>query len=98
MDSLPREIILHILHYTDPEALCALGSTCKRLYETSICDSIWARHCHKYGVYEYNPNADDARPVNYRQIYIRLLHRYGWILGIWQGEYLLKQVTDDGLY
>lgn len=85
MDRLPREIVLHILHNVDPQTLCAVGSTCRHLHELTMCDCLWAQHCHQYGVHEFNPNADHGFR-SYRAIYSRLLHQYGWMLGIWQGE------------
>ncbi|KAG2187914.1 hypothetical protein INT44_000664 [Umbelopsis vinacea] len=86
MDLLPREIIQYIFSYADPKSICFVGSTCRRLHELSLYDSIWAQHCHHYGVYKYDAESDAGAPKSYRDIYIRLLHKYGWMLGIWQGD------------
>lgn len=86
MDLLPREIVQYIFSYAEPKSICFVGSTCRRLHELSLYDSIWAQHCHQFGVYEYNADSEAGPPNSYRDIYIRLLRKYGWMLGIWQGE------------
>jgi F-box-like len=92
MDLLPREITQYIFSYADPKSICFLGSTCRRLHELSLYDSTWAQHCHQFGVYEYNAEPEAGAPNSYRDIYIQFLYKYGWMLGIWQGE--LKEVVE----
>ena len=75
LDSLPDEIIVHILHYVDPEDAVSAGATCKRLNNVSKEPALWRDYClssYKYWAPERNIQQGLAAPAastDWRQLF-----------------------------
>ncbi|XP_078400860.1 F-box only protein 31-A isoform X3 [Cetorhinus maximus] len=99
---LPPELLVEIFCYLPGVNLPSLAAACKKFHQILNTDTIWKRRCRvEYGVSE-NLRRLEMVGVTCRNLYIKLLHPYRNILGLWQpdiGPYGgLLNVVVDGLF
>ncbi|OZJ02157.1 hypothetical protein BZG36_04630 [Bifiguratus adelaidae] len=81
MDTLPLEVILHILSYCTPNDIAHVSQASQKLLQICRTDSLWQAHCHdRFRVRRFTPSTE--LPTFY-QLYTRLLRHYGYLLGFW---------------
>ncbi|KAF2354625.1 F-box domain [Trinorchestia longiramus] len=77
---LPPEVLRHILMFCDCPELIKLSSTCHQLYEVVQDDAIWRNLAKtEYHVMELTGGVLNT----YKKLYQRLLHPYGWMIGLY---------------
>jgi hypothetical protein len=86
MELLPSELVINILQNVDAITLSAFGLTCWHNHELSLYESLWARHCQNCEMDQGNAILRNSN-MSYRDIYTGLLHKYAWMLGLWQGNF-----------
>ncbi|KAJ8249454.1 hypothetical protein GJAV_G00235100 [Gymnothorax javanicus] len=99
---LPPELLVHIFSSLPGTALPNLALVCKKFRQILNTETIWRRRCkEEFGM------MDDLRKmevggVSSRELYVKLLHPYRHVLGLWQpdiGPYGgLLNVVVDGLF
>ncbi|XP_075432551.1 F-box only protein 31 isoform X1 [Ascaphus truei] len=99
---LPPEILVEIFSSLPGTDLPNLARVCKKFRHILTTDTIWRRRCkQEYGVCE-NLRKLEVTGVSCRDVYVKLLHQYRHILGLWQpdiGPYGgLLNVVVDGLF
>ncbi|KAM4722044.1 F-box only protein 31 [Rhinophrynus dorsalis] len=99
---LPPEILVEIFSSLPGTDLPNLAQVCKKFRQILTTDTIWKRRCkQEYGVCE-NLRKLEVTGVSCRDVYVKLLHQYRHILGLWQpdiGPYGgLLNVVVDGLF
>ncbi|XP_075925860.1 F-box only protein 31 isoform X5 [Petromyzon marinus] len=99
---LPPELLVHVVGLLPGRCLPAVAASCRALRRVALTDSVWRRRCEEeYGVQE-DLHAMEATGMAFRDLYIKLLHPYRHILGLWQpliGPYGgLLNVVVDGLF
>lgn len=102
LSELPPELLVEIFSLLPGKALPNVALVCKKFRHILNTETIWRRRC----VAEFGMK-DDLRKmevggVSSRDLYVKLLHPYRHILGIWQpdiGPYGgLLNVVVDGLF
>ncbi|KAM4614181.1 F-box only protein 31 isoform 2-T2 [Discoglossus pictus] len=99
---LPPEILVEIFSSLPGTDLPSLAQVCKKFRQILTTDTIWRRRCKlEYGVCE-NLRKLEVTGVSCQDVYVKLLHQYRQILGLWQpdiGPYGgLLNVVVDGLF
>ncbi|XP_067854335.1 F-box only protein 31 isoform X2 [Heptranchias perlo] len=99
---LPPELLVEIFCFLPGVSLPGLAAACKKFHQILSTDTIWRRRCRvEYGVSE-NLRRLETVGIACRDLYIKLLHPYRNILGLWQpdiGPYGgLLNVVVDGLF
>ncbi|XP_053557118.1 F-box only protein 31 isoform X2 [Bombina bombina] len=99
---LPPEILVEIFSSLPGTDLPKLARVCKKFRQILTTDTIWKRRCtQEYGVCE-NLRKLEVTGVSCQDVYVKLLHQYRHILGLWQpdiGPYGgLLNVVVDGLF
>ncbi|KAE8608831.1 hypothetical protein XENTR_v10011619 [Xenopus tropicalis] len=99
---LPPEILVEIFSSLPGTELPSLAQVCRKFRQILTTDTIWKRRCkQEYGVCE-NLRKLEVTGVSCRDVYVKLLHQYRHILGLWQpdiGPYGgLLNVVVDGLF
>ncbi|XP_069492295.1 F-box only protein 31 isoform X2 [Ambystoma mexicanum] len=99
---LPPEILVHIFGSLPGTQLPSLAQVCRKFRQILSTDTIWRRRCREeYGICE-NLRKLEISGVSCQDVYVKLLHRYRHILGLWQpdiGPYGgLLNVVVDGLF
>ncbi|KAK0141760.1 F-box only protein 31-B [Merluccius polli] len=99
---LPPELLVEILASLPGTALPTVGLVCKRFRQILHTETIWRRRCtEEFGVKE-DLRKMEAGGVSSRDFYVKLLHPYRNILGLWQpdiGPYGgLLNVVVEGLF
>ncbi|XP_067905056.1 F-box only protein 31-A isoform X3 [Heterodontus francisci] len=99
---LPPELLVEIFSLLPGVSLPGLAAACKKFHQILSTDTIWRRRCRvEYGVLE-NMRRLETVGIACRDLYIKLLHPYRNILGLWQpdiGPYGgLLNVVVDGLF
>ncbi|XP_051980655.1 F-box only protein 31-like isoform X2 [Xyrauchen texanus] len=99
---LPPELLVEIFASLSGTALPNLALVCKKFRQILNTETIWRRRCtEEFGM------KDDLRKMEIvgmssRELYVKLLHPYRHILGLWQpdiGPYGgLLNVVADGLF
>uniref|UniRef100_UPI0037E76F30 F-box only protein 31 isoform X1 n=2 Tax=Semicossyphus pulcher TaxID=241346 RepID=UPI0037E76F30 len=102
LSELPPELLVEILSLLPGTALPNVALVCKKFRQIVNTETIWRRRCtEEFGM------KDDLRKmevggVSSRDLYVKLLHPYRHILGLWQpdiGPYGgLLNVVVDGLF
>ncbi|KAI4888540.1 hypothetical protein NFI96_013035 [Prochilodus magdalenae] len=99
---LPPELLVEIFSSLPGTVLPTLALVCKKFRQILSTETIWRRRC----IQEFGMK-DDLRKmevvgVSSRELYVKLLHPYRHILGLWQpdiGPYGgLLNVVVDGLF
>ncbi|XP_056381506.1 F-box only protein 31 isoform X2 [Hyla sarda] len=96
---LPPEILVEIFSCLPGTELPPLALVCRKFRQILTTDTIWRRRCkQEYGVHE-NLRKLEVTGVSCQEVYVKLLHQYRDILGLWQpdlGPYggLLNVVVD----
>ncbi|XP_061578130.1 F-box only protein 31 isoform X2 [Cololabis saira] len=99
---LPPELLVEILSLLPGPELPNVALVCKKFRQILNTETIWRRRC----VEEFGMKEDlrkmEAGGVSSKDIYVKLLHPYRHILGLWQpdiGPYGgLLNVVVDGLF
>ncbi|KAM7414316.1 hypothetical protein PAMA_019234 [Pampus argenteus] len=99
---LPPELLVEILSLLPGTALPNVALVCKKFRQILNSETIWKRRC----VEEFSMQQDfrkmEVGGVSSRDLYVKLLHPYRHILGLWQpdiGPYGgLLNVVVDGLF
>ncbi|XP_005989188.1 F-box only protein 31 isoform X2 [Latimeria chalumnae] len=99
---LPPELLVEIFASLPGTELPSLSLVCKKFRQILNTDTIWRRRCgEEYGVCD-NLRKLESVGASCQDLYIKLLHRYRHILGLWQpdiGPYGgLLNVVVDGLF
>ncbi|OCT58586.1 hypothetical protein XELAEV_18001910mg [Xenopus laevis] len=99
---LPPEILVEIFSLLPGTELGGLAQVCSKFRQILSTDTIWKRRCRQeYGVCE-NLRKLEVTGVSCHDVYVKLLHQYRHILGLWQpdiGPYGgLLNVVVDGLF
>ncbi|KAJ1084091.1 hypothetical protein NDU88_004245 [Pleurodeles waltl] len=99
---LPPELLVHIFGSLPGTQLPSLARVCRKFRQILSTDTIWRRRCREeYGICE-NLRKLEISGVSCQDVYVKLLHRYRHILGLWQpdiGPYGgLLNVVVDGLF
>ncbi|XP_070687136.1 F-box only protein 31 isoform X2 [Pempheris klunzingeri] len=99
---LPPELLVEIFSLLPGTALPNVALICKKFRQILNTETIWRRRCME----EFGMNEDlrkmEVGGVSSRDLYVKLLHPYRHILGLWQpdiGPYGgLLNVVVDGLF
>lgn len=99
---LPPELLVEIFCLLPGMSLPGLAASCTKFHQILATDTIWRRRCRaEYGVSE-NLRRLETMGIACRDLYVKLLHPYRNILGLWQpdiGPYGgLLNVVVDGLF
>lgn len=102
LSELPPELLVEIFSLLPGTALPNVALVCKKFRQILNTETIWRRRC----VEEFGMKEDlrkmEVGGVSSRELYVKLLHPYRHILGIWQpdiGPYGgLLNVVVDGLF
>lgn len=102
LSELPPELLVEIFSLLPGTALPNVALACKKFRQILNTETIWRRRC----VEEFGMKEDlrkmEVGAVSSRDLYVKLLHPYRHILGIWQpdiGPYGgLLNVVVDGLF
>ncbi|XP_030645993.1 F-box only protein 31 isoform X3 [Chanos chanos] len=99
---LPPELLVEIFSSLPGTALPNLALVCKKFRQILSTETIWRRRClEEFGMKE-DLRRMEVVGVSSRELYVKLLHPYRHILGLWQpdiGPYGgLLNVVVDGLF
>ncbi|KAM7002728.1 F-box only protein 31 isoform 2-T2 [Tautogolabrus adspersus] len=99
---LPPELLVEILSLLPGTALPNVALVCKKFKQIANTETIWRRRCtEEFGMKE-DLQKMEVGGVSSRDLYVKLLHPYRHILGLWQpdiGPYGgLLNVVVDGLF
>ncbi|CAJ1057260.1 F-box only protein 31 [Xyrichtys novacula] len=99
---LPPELLVEILSLLPGTALPNVALVCKKFRQIVNTETIWRRRCtEEFGMKE-DLRKMEVGGVSSRDLYVKLLHPYRHILGLWQpdiGPYGgLLNVVVDGLF
>ncbi|KAG7238147.1 hypothetical protein INR49_030211 [Caranx melampygus] len=99
---LPPELLVEIFSLLPGTALPNVALVCKKFRQILSTETIWRRRCiEEFGMKE-DLRKMEAGGVSSRELYVKLLHPYRHILGLWQpdiGPYGgLLNVVVDGLF
>ncbi|XP_026220926.1 F-box only protein 31 isoform X2 [Anabas testudineus] len=102
LSDLPPELLVEIFSLLPGPALADVALVCKKFRRILNTETIWRRRC----VEEFGMKEDlrkiEAGGISSRDLYVKLLHPYRHILGLWQpdiGPYGgLLNVVVDGLF
>ncbi|XP_034541561.1 F-box only protein 31 [Notolabrus celidotus] len=99
---LPPELLVEILSLLPGTALPNVALVCKKFKQIVNTETIWRRRCtEEFGMKE-DLRKMEVGGVSSRDLYVKLLHPYRHILGLWQpdiGPYGgLLNVVVDGLF
>ncbi|XP_023262462.1 F-box only protein 31 isoform X2 [Seriola lalandi dorsalis] len=99
---LPPELLVEIFSLLPGTALPNVALICKKFRQILSTETIWRRRCiEEFGMKE-DLRKMEVGNVSSRELYVKLLHPYRHILGLWQpdiGPYGgLLNVVVDGLF
>ncbi|XP_029008608.1 F-box only protein 31 isoform X2 [Betta splendens] len=102
LSELPPELLVEIFSLLPGTALADVALVCKKFRHILSTETIWRRRC----VAEFGMKEDlrklEVKGFSSRDLYVKLLHPYRHILGLWQpdiGPYGgLLNVVVDGLF
>ncbi|XP_075996854.1 F-box only protein 31 isoform X1 [Genypterus blacodes] len=99
---LPPELLVEIFSILPGTALPNVALVCKKFRQILNTETIWRRRCtEEFGMKE-DLRKMEVGGVSSRDVYVKLLHPYRHILGLWQpdiGPYGgLLNVVVDGLF
>lgn len=78
---LPPELLAHILSFLSGKDIANASRVCRAFHTASQIESVWQKRCLR----EYAVSLPPAvREFSYRQLYTKLLHKYGYLIGLWQ--------------
>ncbi|XP_029992749.1 F-box only protein 31 isoform X2 [Sphaeramia orbicularis] len=102
LSDLPPELLVEIFSLLPGTALPNAALVCKKFRQILNTETIWKRRCmEEFGMKE-DLRKMEVGGVSSRDLYVKLLHPYRHILGIWQpdiGPYGgLLNVVVDGLF
>lgn len=102
LSELPPELLVEIFSLLPGTALPNAALVCKKFRQILNTETIWKRRCmEEFGMKE-DLRKMEVGGVSSRDLYVKLLHPYRHILGIWQpdiGPYGgLLNVVVDGLF
>ncbi|KAL5022586.1 hypothetical protein ScPMuIL_001741 [Solemya velum] len=77
---LPPELITHILFLLNGRDIGNVSMTCQSLRAAAMVDTVWQSKCIK----DYKLSTCDSWQTTFRDIYTKVLYKYGTLLGLWQ--------------
>ncbi|XP_066288645.1 F-box only protein 31-like [Branchiostoma lanceolatum] len=80
--SFPPELLSHILSFLPGKELATAAKVCKAFHEASKVDFVWQRCMAR----EFGVSCASSLSPSPREIYTKLLYKYGFLLGTWQIE------------
>ncbi|XP_059192086.1 F-box only protein 31 [Centropristis striata] len=99
---LPPELLVEIFSLLPGTALPNVALICKKFRQILNTETIWRRRCMKEFGMQEDLRKMEVGGVSSRDLYVKLLHPYRHILGLWQpdiGPYGgLLNVVVDGLF
>ncbi|XP_015751669.1 PREDICTED: F-box only protein 31-like [Acropora digitifera] len=80
--TLANELLASIFKHLNGFELCTVAKTCQRFRAASQIDQIWQHLCER----DYGASSLSEWPEfsNYHDLYITVLHKYGYLLGLWK--------------
>ncbi|KAK8739748.1 hypothetical protein OTU49_003178 [Cherax quadricarinatus] len=83
LTELPREVLVFILRWCKARDLAALASTCSLFHQLTSDEHLWKYLCWR----DFSIDQPELGPIDkYRKLYTNLLHRYGYMLGVYQSQ------------
>ncbi|XP_041376674.1 F-box only protein 31-like [Gigantopelta aegis] len=79
---LPPEIITHILSFLSHRDLTNVCLSCKMFRDVALQDCIWQQRCRE----DFNFTNNEGWNASYKDVYAKVLHRFGQTVGLWQAE------------
>ncbi|XP_061678946.1 F-box only protein 31 isoform X1 [Syngnathoides biaculeatus] len=102
LSELPPELLVEIFSILPGTALPNVALVCKKFRQILNTETIWRRRCVKEFHVKEDLRKMEVGGVSSRDLYVKLLHPYRHILGLWQpdiGPYGgLLNVVVDGLF
>ncbi|XP_061628804.1 F-box only protein 31 [Phyllopteryx taeniolatus] len=102
LSELPPELLVEIFSLLPGTALPNVALACKKFRHILNTETIWRRRCMKEFHMKEDLRKMEVGGVSSRELYVKLLHPYRHILGLWQpdiGPYGgLLNVVVDGLF
>ncbi|XP_068696805.1 F-box only protein 31-like [Montipora foliosa] len=79
---LANELLASIFKHLNGFELCTVARTCRRFRDASHIEEIWQHLCDR----DYGASSLRQWPegTTYRDLYINVLHKYGYLLGLWK--------------
>lgn len=82
VNQLPPELLAHVFSFLKAKDLANVAHVCKAFRGASQIDKIWRiRTYSDYGV-KLSPGSE----LGYNQLYKKVLHKYGTLLGLWLAD------------
>lgn len=80
---LPSEVLLHLFTFLKGTDLALLRLSCNTFRDLISLDTVWMEKC----IREFKIESLEGWNVDtYYDLYTKVLHRYGFLLGLWQAE------------
>ncbi|XP_067445471.1 F-box only protein 31 isoform X2 [Thunnus thynnus] len=102
LKELPPELLVEIFSLLPGTALPNVALVCKKFRQILNTETIWRRRCIEEFGMQQDLRKMEVGGVSSRDLYVKLLHPYRHILGLWQpdiGPYGgLLNVVVDGLF
>ncbi|XP_053741088.1 F-box only protein 31 isoform X1 [Synchiropus splendidus] len=102
LSDLPPELLVEVFSLLPGTVLPNVALVCKKFRQILNTETIWRRRCVKEFGMEEDLRRMEVGGVSSRDLYVKLLHPYRHILGLWQpdiGPYGgLLNVVVDGLF
>ncbi|XP_067055590.1 F-box only protein 31-like [Acropora muricata] len=99
--TLANELLASIFKHLNGFELCTVAKTCQRFRAASQIDQIWQHLCER----DYGASSLSEWPEfsSYHDLYITVLHKYGYLLGLWKcnvnpyGGLVCVQIVQGGI-
>ncbi|KAM9808252.1 F-box only protein 31 [Neosynchiropus ocellatus] len=102
LSDLPPELLVEVFSLLPGTVLPNVALVCKKFRQILNTETIWRRRCVREFGMEEDLRRMEVGGVSSRELYVKLLHPYRHILGLWQpdiGPYGgLLNVVVDGLF
>ncbi|KAI0682830.1 hypothetical protein BC835DRAFT_1398208 [Cytidiella melzeri] len=83
LTDFPNELICVLYTYMLAVDVVNLFATCKRMHLFMPEEAVWRHFCASYGVH----NPADLGGTTFFQVYSKILHTYGPLMGLWAGDH-----------
>ncbi|PCH41169.1 hypothetical protein WOLCODRAFT_118365, partial [Wolfiporia cocos MD-104 SS10] len=83
ISQLPYDIIFRILTRLRAADIVRLLSSCRDLHSLMSDERIWRSLCAQYGIRDATFNGHRS----FYSVYAKLLHPYGYLIGLWAGDH-----------
>ncbi|KAI0683717.1 hypothetical protein BC835DRAFT_1394238 [Cytidiella melzeri] len=83
LTDFPNELVCVLCTYMLAVDVVNLFATCKRMHLFMPEEAVWRHFCASYGVH----NPADLGGTTFFQVYSKILHIYGPLMGLWAGDH-----------